>query len=299
MFNRPDLVKQTFPKIKEMKPKYLFLASDGPRKENKEDLQKCAECRKWVLAQIDWDCEIQTLFQDENLGCGLAVSGAITWFFEHVEMGIILEDDCIAEISFFSYAQQILTKYKKVKSIYGVTGLNWQDGKNRGSNSYYFSSFPGIWGWGTWKDRWQKFVLHPNDVKGFIKSKVFNQHLENPHFKKILIDGFNQIGTNDSWGYSWRLAVFKEQGKIVVPNVNLITNIGFSSEGTHTKFQNDRFGSVSTDSIKFPLKHPNTIEINKEADFYQLNRHFTKKTFLQKLKNLFIKLYHMLFLIIL
>ena len=95
IFNRPDLTARVFDRIREVQPKYLYVAADGPRIDKPEDVEKCESARKVVLDQIDWPCELKTLFRQENLGCGIAVSQAINWFFEHVEQGIIIEDDIL------------------------------------------------------------------------------------------------------------------------------------------------------------------------------------------------------------
>ena len=113
IFNRPDLSQQVFERIREIKPKQLFVAADGPRATHPDDAQKCADARRVTLNIIDWECEVKTLFRDENLGCGLAVSQAITWFFEQVEMGIILEDDCYPDLSFFRFCEKLLDYYKR------------------------------------------------------------------------------------------------------------------------------------------------------------------------------------------
>jgi GT2 family glycosyltransferase len=150
IFNRPDLVKQTFPQIKAQRPRQLFIGSDGPRVSNENDQVKCAECRDWVMSQIDWDCEVKTLFRGENLGCGLAVSQAITWFFEHVEMGIILEDDIYVEKSFFEYCANLLRAYRNDDTIMHVGGCNFGLNQNTACG-YFMSIYNESWGWATWK----------------------------------------------------------------------------------------------------------------------------------------------------
>ena len=147
IFNRPDLTKIVFERIREVSPKQMFIAADGPRKEHPEDVEKCESARKIVLDMIGWDCEVKTLFQKKNLGCGLAVSQAITWFFEHVEEGIILEDDCLPDLSFFSYCSTLLEYYKLSPNVMHISGDNFQQGKKRGPNSYYFSKYIHCWGW--------------------------------------------------------------------------------------------------------------------------------------------------------
>ena len=141
IFNRPDTTQIVFEEIKKQKPKYLFVAADGVRSHIIEDMEKCKDTRNLVLKGIDWDCEVKTLFRDENLGCGVAVSEAITWFFENVEQGIILEDDCLPHPSFFGYCETLLEKYNDNENVYVISGDNFQNGKQTGNASYFFSNY--------------------------------------------------------------------------------------------------------------------------------------------------------------
>ena len=119
----------------------MFLASDGPRTNVPDEKETVNEVRNYLLSEIDWSCKLKTLFRDENLGCGKAVSSAITWFFENVEMGIILEDDCLPSDSFFMYCRELLLKYKdngRVMHIAGNNPLGISSSFND-KDSYYFS----------------------------------------------------------------------------------------------------------------------------------------------------------------
>src|SRR5450759_4497034 len=111
IFNRSDTTQQVFNQIRQIKPKYLFVAADGPRLDRPVEIEKCLETKS-IIQQIDWDCELKSLFSETNLGCRVGVSSAITWFFENVEQGIILEDDCLPDLSFFPYCENLLNKYK-------------------------------------------------------------------------------------------------------------------------------------------------------------------------------------------
>jgi hypothetical protein len=155
IFNRPDLVMQTFPQIKAQRPKQLFIAADGPRKGNENDQVKCAECREWVLSQIDWDCEVKTLFREENLGSGVAVSEAISWFFENVKNGIILEDDIEVNSYFFLFMSTALEMYNNNDKVVGVSGFTYPN--QGGLTETYFLPIGCSWGWGTWSTAWNNY----------------------------------------------------------------------------------------------------------------------------------------------
>jgi hypothetical protein len=152
IYNRADLTGAVFSKIREIQPKSLFIAADGPK--NDVDFLECKKTRE-IIDYIDWSCEIKTLFRDQNLGCRLAVSSAISWFFEHKDQGIILEDDTVPNPSFFTFCKDLLDKYKANKEISSISGITWAPEKFTASNDYYFSYYPGIWGWATWADRWE------------------------------------------------------------------------------------------------------------------------------------------------
>ncbi len=284
MFNRPDLVKQTFLKIKELQPKYLFLAADGPRDENLEDIPKCSECKEWVLTQINWDCEVQTLFRDKNIGCGLAVGGAITWFFEHVEMGIILEDDILPSKSFFMFCEELLHYYLNDENVMHIGGLNFLKNSN-GSDSYYYSNYSHIWGWATWRRSWQ-FYDHEIVKSEYLNTKRLSQNLKSSiqgnYWNKI----FENVkkGKVDSWGYRWHATIFLNSGICIKPYKDLVENIGFGADATHTAGANY---TLIKNEIKFPLGHPKKMLIAFKKD-YRLFRtiYLPKPSLIEKLKNL-------------
>ena len=257
IFNRPEEAIQVFAKIKEAQPKQLFIAADGPRNKVGEK-EKCEAARKIILESIDWDCDVKTLFRTENLGCRRAVSGAINWFFEHVEMGIILEDDCVPDISFFYFCEALLIQYNTDKEIGSICGFNCQLGISRTKYSYFFARIFSPTGWATWADRWQKY----NEITDTPEEDVLN----NP----VIIDWKNEIiktfeGKIDSWAYRWQYTTRKNEFLCIYPDVNLITNIGFTNEATHTTnirwfYKFIKYGSVST------IKHPPDKKICKDAD---------------------------------
>lgn len=274
IFNRPDLTEETFKQIRKAKVSVLYLAADGPRNEGEREL--CETARRIVLDNIDWDCTVHTLLRDENLGCKDGVVDAIDWFFEHEKQGIILEDDCVPNQSFFSFCSQMLWRYRDDKRIFHITGLNRQKGLVRGSGDYYFSYFPSIWGWATWKDRWEKYCVRIHDYKK-TRRDVLNHFLRSKNQRYL----YNKIFTSassgeiDTWDHQWTYTLFKHKGLAIVPNVNLISNIGFGPAATHTKkLEKDR-ANQRTVEMNFPLKHPLHMEVNNDAD--DLIRNYIEK----------------------
>ena len=267
IFNRPDLCEITFERIREIKPKYLFIAADGPRKGNNADAIKCENSRDYVLSQINWDCELKTLFREENLGCKYAVSSAIDWFFENVEQGIILEDDCLPNNDFFQYCENALLRYKNQKDVVHISGNKFSNIKL--NESTFFSKYIHIWGWATWRDRWQ----HYSDISSW-KKDAFDELIYNTfrgNKRQIIYWGkiFSSIQKNrvDSWGYLWTFACWKDRGVSLNPAKNLVENIGFRDDGTHLLEENPKY-KILTENLNKPICFPDKIQVNTLNDDY-------------------------------
>jgi len=261
IFNRPECTTQTFDAIRKVKPKELYIAADGPR-EGKTGEKELCEKTKDVVKNIDWDCEVKTLFREKNLGCGLAVSGAITWFFENVDRGIILEDDCVPNESFFNFCQELLEKYKSDEQIMHISGTNLQLSEVTDA-SYFFTYACYMWGWATWRRAWMKYDFQ---VKDYSKKWDFNGFVTDKFEKKYWHKLFDKVkrGKIDTWDYQWFYACWKNNGLSIMPSVNLVKNIGFGYTGTHT------LGDHFVEDLKtLPLEtiiHPVTITRNIKAD---------------------------------
>jgi hypothetical protein len=280
IFNRPDTTKLVFESIKRIKPAKLYIAADGARKHKVGEDLLCKETRS-IIDLIDWECEIKTLFRNENLGCKIAVSSAIDWFFENEEQGIILEDDCLPNESFYIYCETLLNYYASNERIMHISGNNFQDGNVRGNGSYYFSNYNHIWGWATWKRAWKAYnvdlsFLTETETETLIE-KQFDTKKERLFWNNIFKKVINKtIGT---WDYQWTYAVWKNNGLSILPNKNMIANIGFNNNGTHTSGV-DILGlsNMKTFSIS-KIIHPTEIEINKKADKYGLDHYFNPNKF--------------------
>jgi hypothetical protein len=283
IFNRLDSTEITFSSISKIKPKKLFIAADGPRIGNEFDEINCRLVREFVLLNINWDCEVQTLFRDNNLGCGKAVSSAITWFFSKVEQGIILEDDCLASNSFFYFCENLLDKYTNNNKITHIGGHNQQCGYIRNFSDYYFSKFSNIWGWATWKRAWDMYDFNEMNFKELLV------HPESNLFPVSLISDLikNNI---DTWDIQWVYYNFINNNFSIIPNFNLVDNIGFNSYATHTKFSKPGYFKKNNNrELYFPLDHPKRIKFNKIADEFTAS--YIHKTCKPSLK---LKLYNKL-----
>jgi hypothetical protein len=274
-FNRPDFALQVFNKVKQVKPHKLYIAADGPRKENKSDENLCIAVRK-IYDNIDWPCDVFKLFRDENLGCKYAVSGAITWFFQQEEEGIILEDDCVPANDFFYFCDEMLQHYRHDTRMMNITGTNLQMGTVWGDGSYYFSQYSHIWGWASWRRAWN---LYDAELSGYNETDVAKQ-LKNiftdPFLAESWIDVFRRqkSGEIDSWDYQFNFATFFQNGLCVTPNKNLISNIGFREDATHTYHDMKDHAALPLAHLNKPIVHPTYIVPQKEADYFFLKKDF-------------------------
>ena len=267
IFNRPDVTFRVFDRIRQIRPRYLFIAADGPRKDRANEEELCRQTRS-IVNRVDWECELKTLLRSENAGCGIGVSEAITWFFSHVGKGIILEDDCLPDLSFFDYCEQLLQYYDQEERIMHIGGTNSQFGKKRNKYSYYFSKYPHIWGWATWKRAWDhfRFDLSAIDTAN-IAEKVFADYTFSAEEKKYWLNSFNTMKNKgiDTWDIQWTFACWSNNGATIVPNVNMISNLGFADNATHTRSEVSLLANLHTDSMPIII-HPPTIQIDVKAD---------------------------------
>lgn len=263
-FNRPDTTKLVFEEIRKIRPKKLFVAVDGPRNEKEE--KKVKEVQK-IVSKINWPCKVKKLFRKKNLGCFNACVGAVSWFFENIDEGIILEEDCLPDQSFFYFCKELLEKYRDNDKIMHISGTNFQRGWKKDNYSYYFSNYPYMWGWATWRRAWKKY--NP-DINLYLKFKnenlffdIFQNRIERIYIKHILESYY--FKKSQGWDNPWLLTIFINNGLSIVPNENLVKNIGFANNTTHSRVT-DSFLSIPTKKITFPLKHPSDVILNKKAD---------------------------------
>lgn len=287
VFNRLDTTKQVFQEIKKAKPRQLFIAADGPR--TKEEKKKTDPVRKYVLDNIDWKCSVKKLFRKKNLGCKYAVSGAINWFFENVEQGIILEDDCLPSQSFFRFCEELLEKYKDDKRVMSISGNNQLNNSKRIKNSYYFSNYPLIWGWATWKRAWRYYDVEMKKYSEIKKKKKLNEIYPN-FLERIFRTKRIKDGKNSTWDIQWSFS-HKYYGKFsIIPKHNLVRNIGFSKDSTHTK--QDRVDNFFIENklrdMNFPLNHSKEIKLNRKEDLRYVRKNLLRAV-TKKFIGIFIK----------
>lgn len=288
IFNRPDVAFRTFSEIAKIKPSKLLVIGDGPRKNVAGEVERVLEARA-IIKLVDWECEVCTNFSEENLGCKNRVSSGLDWVFGLVDEAIILEDDCLPSQSFFLFCQEMLERYRSQFKVGMIAGVNFQKGRKTGGGDYYFSKYMHIWGWATWSDRWRAiYDVDMRDWPSFKKSKDFLEVATTESNKRYWEKIFEKVyqGRIDTWDYQWVFANWMHKRLCIIPNVNLISNIGFGQGATHTKVENE-LSDLPAHEIFFPLKHPDLIEVNELADQFTQKNYFSPGIFdiLRKVAN--------------
>lgn len=282
VFNRPSTTKIVFETIRHAKPPRLYIAADGPRENKLEDAKLCQEV-KGIVSDIDWNCEVITLFRNKNLGCKKAVSSAITWFFEKEEEGIILEDDVLPLPCFFNYCDELLEKYRNVEDVAMISGNNLISKRFNPEESYFFSHYANIWGWATWKRTWRQYDVEMKDWNSWSKNGNLRNISDNtPYFEYYWKDQIQAIhdGKMDTWDFQLFFLLWRIKGLCIVPKNNLTSNLGFGTIATHTTGEMPNCVKESEpEELSFPLIHPSTIKRQPKTDILINERVFDIRLF--------------------
>ncbi len=306
IFNRPETTAKVFEAIRRARPPLLFVAADGPRPDRPDDAEKCAAARA-IIEKVDWPCEVLTRFSDTNQGCGLGEAAGFGWVFDHVPEAIFLEDDCLPHPSFFRFCQELLERYRDDQRVMHISGANLLLGRAVQSDSYHYSRYPFCWGWASWRRAWRHYDLKIKCLPQVIEAGWLKQILGEGQALRYWIENFQSVHNLDqphTWDYQWILACWIQDGLSIIPGVNLVTNIGFGDEATHTRtldamisealnrnpvlrnlspvyrglsnlrlirlflsrIVGSRFSNLPLEEMRFPLKHPPFMVRNVEAD---------------------------------
>lgn len=279
VFKRPDSTRRVLEAIRQVKPAKLYVAADGPR--NVEERGICERVRE-IATDVTWPCMVETLFRVRNLGTRRAITEAIDWFFEHEPAGVILEDDCVPDITFFRFCDELLHRYRNDRRVMTISGTYLHGDAVQVPESYFFSRYGFIWGWATWRRAWE---LHDSEMRAWprLRDSGWLDQLSDGHadFRRYWTWRFDQAysGEVDTWDFAWRFSSWVHGGLTAVPRKNLVRNIGFGPEATRT-MQADWRGEVALESMDFPLDHPADVVRHREADRWaDIHMHGTRWAF--------------------
>ena len=267
IFNRPDKTRAVMANLRQVKPNRLFIAADGPRLDRPQDIEKCRLARQ-AATIVDWACDIKTRFLDDNMGCDPAVSSAIEWFFQNVEYGIILEDDCLLHPHFFAFCGELLGRYSDDQRIMQISSLSPYATREHPYDYHFSRAFRCGGGWATWRRSWKHFTSNMNrysdkEALSILKayypghSKCLQQYRKYLKFRK---------GLFNNWDFQWNMACYAQNGLSIVPERNLMRNIGFDKDSTHTRRMDSIFENLNTQPLHFPLRHPPFIYADGEPE---------------------------------
>lgn len=274
-FNRPELMGRVLERLRQVEPTRLFVAVDGPRADRVGEAERVQACRD-LAATVDWPCEVATLFQQENLGCGLGVSTAISWFFTHVERGIILEDDVLPDSSFFGFCSELLDRYQDDERVFAVSGCNYvpPEGLTQPHAPYRFSRVPHIWGWATWRRSWGRYRLDIADWRSRLPvGRLWRDVDRSVPGAMYWASTFELLARRqvDTWDGQLVLAAMASGQLTATSNVNLIENVGFGESATHTVEDRDELQPIRAQHL--PLADVEVV-VDRRADAWTRTHHF-------------------------
>ena len=279
-YNRPKITNKTLKRIISYKPNKIYISVDGPKNDPKDRL-KVTKVKNIINNLRKKNIKIIKKINLKNLGCKQSNLKAINWFFKNEKMGIIIEDDCLIEKDFLKFCKIMLEKYKYNKKIFCISGSNFQHKKIQ-KESYYYSKYNHCWGWATWRDRWRfnnsEITFWPKFKNSEQWNKLHQDNIEKKFWNKIFDNVFkNNI---DSWAYPWTLSVWKKKGITVTPTSNLVKNIGFGYESTHSVFLDKKLNYLNKSKLEKKFIYPRKIEINHTADQFVFVNHFKGKNYI-------------------
>jgi hypothetical protein len=276
-WRRPHTTEKVFEAIRAHRPPRFYFACDAPRQHIQEEADKVMATRAIIENNVDWQCEVKFLYSSTHLGCRFGVSRALSWFFEQEEEGIILEDDCVPHPDFFTYCEALLERYRDDERVWCISGNNFQDGRWRGDGSYYFSQYPHCWGWASWRRCWRHYDSDLLQWPILRDSCLLETIFANPQERSYWADIWGRLYSDnqpDSWAYRWTFTCLVMGGITALPNRNLVSNIGFGPDATHTT---DKSVMHWMDNGLGSLTHPSFILVDKQADSYTYFHHIDER----------------------
>ncbi len=294
-YKRFETSEKVFNSIKKAQPRKLYFVSNAPKTFDEEEITKVSKVRS-LIHQIDWKCEVVTLFREVYLDVQESISNSIDWFFTQEEMGIILEDDCVPSQSFYEFCEEMLKYYKYDERVYSVGGCCFLEDPIHSENEYMFSNHTYIWGWATWRRAWLQYDLHMTEWPEYKKSKEFKSLFTNYLVRYYWSDLFDKVYLKElkTWDYQWLYSIWKNKGYSIIPNRNLVTNIGFGIDSNFTHDQSSIEANIKSKEILPPFTYQSNTNFNVEEQKF-VEKYVYKINTLNVLVNLLYKLFVKIF----
>lgn len=267
VFNRPEPTLRVFERVRAARPPRLLVVCDGPRPDRPADAGRVAEVRRIFDTAVDWPCEVIRDFSEQNLGCMQRIRSGLDHAFQLFEEAVIVEDDCLPDSSFFPFCDEMLARYRSNPRIMHVAGTNFTAGRHRPSASYWFSHHPWMWGWATWRRAWQYYDFHYAAWDSH--QRELSDSFASAWDRQYWISTFDQARRNfeatNTWDFQWNFSCRIHGGLSVVPENNLVENLGFGADSSHTFGDMTRL-CIPVRPLQFPLRHPRAVRECRYAD---------------------------------
>lgn len=268
-FNRADHVTEAMKAIREYKPERIYLECDGARPNKEGEAEAVLETRKAMVDSVDWDCEIKTLFRDENMGCAKGVNDAISWFFDQEEYGIICEDDIVLSQDFFRLCEELLPRYKDEERIMQISARN-ESYRNDIPNTYVYSQCQHCWGWASWRRAWDKMDM----TMAAVSRLSLSYYIERIGWLRgvFLYYGYHRVIKDidhfNSWAMRWYLSILDADGLVICPGVNLALNIGMEGGTHYQSYGENPYKNLKLQNLTWPLQYNDSQTIDKKQKMH-------------------------------
>jgi len=285
IFNRPGVTRQVFETIRRVRPTTLLVIGDGPRAGRQDEAAAVAATRA-IIDEVDWPCDVATEYSTNNLGCKRRVASGLDWVFDAFDEAIVLEDDCIPDPTFFPFCQEMLSRYRNDERIFSISGDNFQRGRSFASNGYYFSKYFHCWGWASWRRAWKTVDLQISKWPQFTSAGGLHEIADSPReeaYWQRVLDAQHR-GEVDSWAYSCLGSSWMKGGLHIHPDVNLVSNIGFAGDATHTTQSSCPLANMTTQPL-YQWNKPEFVVRNKAADMRTFDTVYARPNRLRRWKN--------------
>ena len=280
VFNRPQHGAAALLRIRLVQPARLYIHADGARSGRPGEAEAVVQTRR-IVDLIDWPCEVITLFREENKGLREGVGDALNWFFREEPCGIVIEDDCLPDPSFFRFCAELLERYAHDETVMHIGGSNLIERFTKdGGSDYFWSEFSLVWGWASWRRAWANMDIRLTGLDAFKTSDKMQDFISSIPARAYMLDKFEvtRARKNNSWAYAWFYSILNHGGICIVPSVNLIQNVGIGdTNATNTTGFNAQ-SAIAAGAVQFPLRHPEHQKVDPMKE-KQLFFHTQKSRF--------------------